>query len=276
MRVIDFHQHLWIREVGQMQAEGARGFVAGMDRHGVERAVLHALPTSLYPHVGDNGDVLKAIREFPDRLIGSVYINPRDIARSLEALNRYHGEGFGCVKLLPYFEGVYVDDPTYTPVFEKVDELRLPVMIHMGPRGGLPRTGVKVPFDFKCIHPMYLTNLAARFPNTNFVIAHLAFELFWDAIALHRAYRNVYIEVSMNGPNSLARQVLLDLEKQGPKDRARVLRLDSRVMFGLDLNSTSYAEYIGYWKEFIEEAGKPQFLDAFFYATAARVLGLPV
>lgn len=274
MRIIDFHQHLWIGKTRCIQGEGAKGLVEGMDRHHVEYAVLHALPTSLYAHVGDNEAVLKAIREFPDRLIGSVYINPRDVARSLETLQRYHGEGFRCVKLLPYVEGVYIDDPTYNTVFEKIDELQMPVMIHMGPAGGLPNTGVKVPFDFKCIHPMYLLNLAARFPKSNFVIAHLAFQFFWDAIGIHQKFPNVYIEVSMNPPASLAYKILLDLEKQGPKDKARILRLDSRVMFGLDLNSQAYGEYIGYWQQFIEEIGKPQFLDAFFYQTAAKLLGV--
>lgn len=121
MKIIDFHQHLWVSGTRSIRAVGAEGMVRGMDEHNVERAVVHALPTSLYAHCGDNEDVLKAIRQFPDRLIGSMYVNPKDVTRTLETLERYHGEGFRCVKILPYVEGIYVDSPEYTPVFEKID-----------------------------------------------------------------------------------------------------------------------------------------------------------
>jgi len=274
MKIIDFHQHIFLRENKWTDNDPDGDILArGMDQHGVEYAVVHAWPTSTYAQVGDNEDVLRAIRKHPDRLFGSVYINPRDATRSHETLKRYHGEGFRCVKMAPFIEGVYVDDPACWPVWEKINELGLPVMLHMGMTNAwVVPTGVKTPVDHKCEHPLYLVNVASHFPETKLVIAHLAGGWFWDALMLHQNFNNVFLDVACS--STFAHEFILEYEQRGPKDRARMFRLDNHVMFGLDLSPRHYEEWIGYWKRFVEAAGNPQFMDPFFYKTAAGLLGL--
>lgn len=275
MKIIDFHQHLWIADDGCGAHPDPDGeeMLRAMDRHGVEWVVLHAVPTSAAPQCGDNEAVLRAMRKHPDRFIGSVYICPKDIVGARDALTRYHGEGFRCVKILPYINAVYLDDPLNTPVFEKINELRLPVMIHMGPlRSQLSNTHLA---DSRCNHPIYLTSVACRFPNTKFVIAHMAGGWFWDALMLQCAHENVYLETACCG--SVAPDFLRDYEQRQRNDHPeylRVFRLDNHVMFGLDLGPVNYAKQIAFWKRFVEDVGKPQYLENFFYKNAAHVLGL--
>lgn len=121
---------------------------------------------------------------------------------------------------------------------------------------------------------MYLNNLSWRFPETNFVIAHLAFNLFWDAVTLHQTVQNVYIETSMQTERSLAYRTLLTLEKCAWGEGLLTLRLDKRVMFGLDLSPEAYPGYIEAWHRFLDASGHAQHRNDYFYHTAARVLGL--
>jgi predicted TIM-barrel fold metal-dependent hydrolase len=104
----------------------------------------------------------------------------------------------------------------------------------------------------------------------------LAGHWFWDAVMLHSAHPNVYLETSCNGSFSISYKFLLEWEMKGPKDRVNLLRIDNHVMFGLDLGPARYAEFIRDWRQFIETAGKPQFMDAFFYKNAANVIGIKV
>ncbi len=276
MRIIDVHQHLWIGDDGTGWVPSDRegtDLLRGMDENGVEWAVLHAVPTSHAPHCGDNPDVLRAVQAHPDRFIGSVYVNLRDATRSAEALKRYLGEGFRCVKTLPYLDAVYPDDPACEPVWDLIEEAGAPMLVHTGQLTKAKRHQVH-PADSMCNHPLHLANVAARHPNVNIIVGHLSRNWFWDAVMLHISHQNLFLEVSTQTPQSPAYQFLAEWEAKGPKDRVRVLRLDNHVMFGSDYGAGTLAERIGWWRAFVEEVGKPQYLDTFFYATAARLFGI--
>lgn len=280
MSMIDVHMHVWIKEAGtggsiQPDPDGEH-LLRAMDEHGIDTCVLHGVPTRARPrrHVGDNPDVLRVVRKHPDRLLGSVYVNPRDTARSLETLEEYAEHGFRCVKMIPLFEGTYLDDPACRPVFEKIRELGLPVLVHMGPCKH-ESVDTFMAMDNHASHPLSMVNTVMRFPEIDFIIAHFAGHWFWDAVMLHSRYQNVYLDTSTVGRRSVPFDFLLDYEQRGTDpDRMRLLRLDNRVMFGLDLSADRYAEAIGDWRYFAEACGKPDLAEHVFYKTAARVFGL--
>ncbi|MBI3947707.1 MAG: amidohydrolase family protein [Armatimonadetes bacterium] len=271
MRIIDFHGHFWVRDsLPYINADPeAEEMLRQMDKNGIEWSVLHAVPKHVFFNlkgewfIGDNEDVLRIVKKHPDRLIGSVYINPLDTGAAIEDLKRYHGEGFKCVKMAPYV-GFYPDDPACDPVFEAIDELGLPVMFHCGSAGHRSKV---MRIDCKCGHPIYLHNVSARYPDTKFVVAHLADIWFQEAVNLCSIRRNIYLETSTQGPGRQSYQML--------KADPRWFRLKDRVMWGHDNDPSWYDKQIQWWVDFLEETGKTEFLDNVFCKTACEVLGLP-
>ena len=271
MKIIDFHQHFWVGDsLPHINADPeAEELLRQMDRNDIERVVLHAVEgftflskSSGKPYIGGNQDVLRIIKKHPGRLIGSIYVNPLDTGQSVETLKRYHEEGFKCVKMLPYV-GFYPDDPALEPVFEKIDELGLPVMFHSG-SGGEKHKSIR--YNWKCGHPFYLHNLTSNFPDTKFVISHLADGWFQEAINLSRIRQNVYLECSTQGPGRPSYELL--------KEDPRWFRLKDRVMWGHDNDPSWYDKQIKSWLDFLEATGKTEFTENLFYKTACEVLGL--
>jgi len=72
--IIDFHLHLFDVE------NFVDDLVRKMDAAGVDRTVLQPLPPFRFKGeiCCDNEAALRAVKAHPDRLVGSVYVDPRD------------------------------------------------------------------------------------------------------------------------------------------------------------------------------------------------------
>lgn len=154
-----------------------------------------------------------------------------------------------------------VNDPRLYPLFEVINELRVPVMIDVGTTGmgaGMPGgMGARL----RHAHPSAIDDLAADFPNLTILAAHPGWP--WvdemTAVALHKG--NVFWEVSGWAPKYFPPQLKTDIRG----------RLKEKIIFGSDYPSISYARLLREWGEL----GYPDdIMERVFHGNAERVLGL--
>jgi len=154
-----------------------------------------------------------------------------------------------------------VNDRQFYPLFEVINELKVPVMIDVGTTGmgaGMPGgMGARI----RHAHPSAIDDLAADFPDLKIIMAHPGWP--WvdetTAVALHKG--NVYWEMSGWAPKYLPAQLKVDIRS----------RLQDKVMFGSDYPSIPYPRL---FKEWGELGYTDSFLEKFFHQNAERILGL--
>ena len=255
---IDFHLHYFVSNERFVEER-----LHLMDEADVKLTVLHALPhlDFMGNFCGDNKDVLHVVRAHPDRFIGSVYIDPREPNWS-ETLDRYSGEGFRCVKMWPPI-GFYPDEPKFAPIFDRIQQLALPVLFHTGLTG----IGQECDSKSKYADPIYVEALLRRYPDVTFILAHWGglgtLQMSW---ALMKANGNVFLDASGRLWSWPGEELYRLYEAVTPVDFRR-------VVWGTD-NSETPAEGIQADQKLLCGIGKQNLADAFFGETAAQMLGL--
>jgi uncharacterized protein len=154
-----------------------------------------------------------------------------------------------------------VDDRRLYPLFELIDELKVPVMIDVGTTGmgaGMPGgMGTRIRYA----HPSAIDALAADFPNLTIIAAHPGWP--WvdemTAVALHKG--NVFWELSGWAPKYFPPQLKVDARG----------RLRDKVMFGSDYPSLPYERIFREWGEL---GYKDEIMEKIFHGNAERVLKL--
>ncbi|MBV8477387.1 MAG: amidohydrolase [Acidobacteria bacterium] len=154
-----------------------------------------------------------------------------------------------------------VNERALYPLFELINELRVPVMIDVGTTGmgaGMPGgMGSKL----RHAHPSAIDELAADFPNLTIIAAHPGWP--WvdemTAVVLHKG--NVFWELSGWAPKYFSEQLKVDI----------CGRLKEKIMFGSDYPSIPHARLLHEWKEL---GYADEVMERIFHRNAERVLGL--
>jgi predicted TIM-barrel fold metal-dependent hydrolase len=169
--------------------------IKDMDEAGVDRSV--ALPTIPYPAHGEppaevtiwevTEYVADAQKRYPDRIIGLARIDPlrKDALALLDtAITKW---GLRGVKIHPTAP---LTDGSTTPVLNRIQELGVPILFHMGVD--------PLPFLVRNGDPRLLDALTAQFPALKMIAAHHArgFEQLLTAVMLNRAGR-IYSDLSL-------------------------------------------------------------------------------
>ena len=187
MRIIDAHTHLFD------YPNYLEKLIQTNDECGIEKCCISGLG-KLFMCV-DNGGIKDAINKYPNKLIGAFYIRPGD--NEPKDIKNAHEEGFRMVKVTlprkPY------DDPSFFPLWETAQELKMPILFHTG----VVTTLKKAPeerISSWFMHPMRIEPIANAFPDLNMIIAHLGVHWNDDAAELIRMKHNVYTDLS-GAPN---------------------------------------------------------------------------
>jgi predicted TIM-barrel fold metal-dependent hydrolase len=169
----------------------------------------------------DNDDVLRALRHYPDRAFGFVYLNPRHTQASLDELNRCVRDGpMVGVKL---WVAQHCNEPTLDPIVARATELKVPVLQHAWEKitGNLP--GESTPSD--------VAELAARHPHATIICAHTGGN--WErGIRAIRPYPQVYAEICGSDPTAGFTEMAV-----------RELGAE-RVLYGSDAGGRSFASQL--------------------------------
>lgn len=126
----------------------------------------------------DNAAVADALARHPARFLGWIFLNPRNNPAVLDELERWRAvRGMIGVKLHPHWHDYRTD--LLDPLLARAQELRLPVLIHLG----FGRRG-----DFRAI--------AQRFPRLTVIAAHAGFPFYKDLWSHARDCPNLHVDLS--------------------------------------------------------------------------------
>lgn len=168
-----------------------------------------------------NDEVLEAIRAFPLRAFGFVYVNPKYVEESLDEIERCVANGpMVGVKL---WVAARANSPAVDRIVARAAELEAVVFQHtwMKVGGNLPGEST----------PMELAELAARHPTAKLICGHAGGD--WEqGIRAVRASKNVYVD--LGGGDPVAGFTEMAVRELGAH----------RVIFGSDAGGRSFASQL--------------------------------
>lgn len=197
-----------------------------------------------------------------DVLIPFGSVDPRTGADALaEATRQAEQLGVRGFKFHPSVQGFDPSDRQYYPLWERLQELGLPIVSHTGQNGmgaGLPGgRGIKLKYS----NPLLLDDVAADFPDLQIIMAHPSVP--WqdeaNSIATHKA--NVHIDLSGWSPKYFPESLV----RQSNNVLAR------KVLFGTDFPLITPDKWLAAFAELpLKDEVRPWILKD----NAVRLLGL--
>lgn len=167
--------------------------VAGMlDEHEVVKAVITGRDCSMtYDAPSNNAGVIAFVKEFPNKFLGFMGVDPHKGMDGIYALVReIQEEGMHGAAIDPYLAHIFVNDAKYYPVYSKCCELDIPVVIATGPATLVPGAIM----DHAA--PRYIDYVARDFPQLKIIISHGGYPWVNEAIMVTERNPNVYMELS--------------------------------------------------------------------------------
>ena len=280
MRAIDVHVHPMNAAYAEasspfMEAAGRMfpgKFVARPDEQiaaDFRRDDCLAMPIAWDAETGAAGSVFSndqlamLCRTYPDVFLpGWGMVDPWRGRKGLEEIERAITTlGLIGIKYQPPVQDFCPADPRFRPIWDLLQSLGAPVLIHCGTTAiGAGEPGG---LGFKLDHgrPIHIDSVAAEFPRLNIVAAHPGWP--WTeeliAVALHK--RNVSIDISGWGPKYIPAPLKHDMQR----------RLQDKVLFGSDYPGWSPGQCCDEWEM---QGFKQGVTDKLFTGNATRILNL--
>lgn len=166
-----------------------------------------------------NEDVLRAVREYPDRIRGYCFVNPGYQSESIaEIEKRIVEDGMIGVKLYHQYK---CSDPVVYPIVEKTIELGVPILQHAGYLTD-PLEASRQP---NISNAQDIARLAAMFPEAMIIEGHLLGGGDWEwALKILRNTPSVFVDTSGSV-----------IDRGGIEKAVRYVGVD-RLLFGTDLS----------------------------------------
>ena len=214
-RKIDSHGH--VRNDAEQQ-------MLVMDTLGIGRMAIVNAPSSRPPKEvsASNDNVIKIVKQYPDRFIGFFTVNPRYTKEAIDEIKRCADMGMAGHK--GYIEAK-INDPLYFPIIEKLIDLKM--IIHMHSFCQLGMAGYRMKYDIggaeNTTRPEDMVDAAKRYPEAIFQFAHVAGGGDWEyECKMFRDHPNIYVDVG--GSNNEENVVDFAIRYLG----------EDRIFFGTD------------------------------------------
>jgi uncharacterized protein len=172
--------------------------VTHMDRLGMERLILsqgfndheyHPTPDQVRL---ENDRVMDAVRAFPDRAYGSLYVSPDDADFCVQEFDRCVRDG-PMVMVGELETDVRCNSPNLDPLVERAAAMNVPIHQHCWIKSNGSEPGESTPAD--------LVELAKRHPQAQFICAHTGGN--WElGIRTIRDTKNICAEIAGSDPTS--------------------------------------------------------------------------
>jgi uncharacterized protein len=211
-RKIDTHIH-----VNLFNLSSAENLVDIADRLEVEKMVIsrpvvqgEAPPEEIRKC---NDMVLTAMKQFPDRFLGQLTLNPVYRKESFEEIKRCIDQGMVGLKV---YTQVKINDPLFYPIIEKFIDLKMIMLMHAECQLGIG--GYRMKYDMKvrpnASIPEDFVDAAKRYPEAMFQFAHIGGGGDWEyECKLLKDYPNIYVDTS--GSNNEEKMIDFALEHLG-------------------------------------------------------------
>lgn len=223
-----------------------------------------------------NDAMVEAHRAFPDRFVGLAVLPAQDIPSALAELERASGlPGICGVYMGTNVNGKDLSDPDFLPLFQRIEELRLPVFLHptqvIGPERLKPYFFYNLlgfPFDtaIAAAHLIF-SGILDRFPRLTFCLPHAGGVLPYLVGRMNRGHKiTEECRQMKRKPSAYLRRFAYDTISHDPGALLYLIRLvgADRVMIGSD-----YCFAIGYDRP-VQVVTR---LAALSRADQARILG---
>ena len=199
--VIDSHTHLGDFPLFNVSLN-ADEMISIMNQYKIRRSVVSSLPNEI---------TLNAVKQYPDKLVGLVWINPYDGHKAVKhidrAINRW---GFKGIKMHPLLDAYLPDQDIVYPIMDQARKHRIPLLFHCG----------HPPWSL----PWHFGNLADVYPDTTIILGHMGHG--------HIVYINAAIEVAKKHENIILETSAMPMHS---KIREAVAKVGvDRVMYGSD------------------------------------------
>ena len=228
-RKIDAHAHIYFTDTSPQEQLDA-GERLGIDKQVISR-YLSIMPGTPEQFREYNDLTIKAIKKYPDHLLGGFVLNPHYKKESLDEIKRCVDAGMiGTGEL--YYQ-TKISDPLYYPIIEKLIDMKMIIFSHaecqLGVGGyrmkynGHKEPNTSIPEDFVAV--------AKRYPEGMFQYAHIGGGGDWEYMCkMLKDSPNVYVDTS--GSNNSEDLVDFAVEQLG----------EDRLFFASD---NSYYQSVG-------------------------------
>ena len=194
-RIWDTHTHLG-EALHSGRKQSAEDLLRVMDREHIERSVCIPFPV-VADYRATHDLIAAAVRSYPDRLSGTVCLDPfvpRD--RFDDEVRRCAEEfGFRALKLQPQYQALNPLWPRNDFFFEAAVRYNLPLIVH---------TGAGAPYAL----PSLYISVARRFPDLRVILAHAGGGIYvGECIVAADVCPNIYVELSSLMPHHVAEVV---------------------------------------------------------------------
>lgn len=196
--IVDFHTHAFPDEIAERairMLEEESGLMAhldgtissllsSMDRYGIEKSVVCSIATK--PSQFES--VLTWCRSVgSERIIPFPSLHPDD-PKGIERIAEIKAEGFKGIKLHPYYQDFHLDEERLFPLYEKICEENLIVVVHTGYDIAFPR--------IRRADPAKILAVMEEFPAMKLVTTHLGSWEQWEEVEERLLGKRIYMEIS--------------------------------------------------------------------------------
>ncbi|RLA99135.1 MAG: amidohydrolase [Deltaproteobacteria bacterium] len=168
--------------------------IRSMEKGGVDKAVMQA-EWAFGDYRKQNDAAYRIVKKYPDRFVAAyMCVNPLEDDDMAGIVEREVGDrGFKGVNIQPFAYRVRCNDKRFYPLYEKCQELDIPVTIHTSINFSTNRS-----IDFG--RPLYLDEIACDFPDLTIVANHGGWPWVTEMVAVAWKHPNVYIEIGAVSP----------------------------------------------------------------------------
>lgn len=196
MRIFDAHSHYMPPAVAEKTAFFKAGWsdlerqLKTMDDLGIERALLLYPTSDAHLNLGGWGPLCRiyneaiaaVVRQYPDRFVGGGIVPGDDPEGIPEVLKGLANGPWQVLSLASSYEGLYLDDPRFFPIYDFAEKRGWPVHVHPQIIRPIGEDRVRDPlltpvleyvFDVSvCVGKLMMEGVLARFPKVKFIFAH--------------------------------------------------------------------------------------------------------
>lgn len=193
--IIDADCHLSSQKFDPLCLQAGE-LIEQMDRAGVDRALVWLKPPYNKDIDPENRTVYEAMRAYPGRLLGFGWANPQlGKQHTLDTIRRCFEEyGFYGIKFNGAQDYYVIDDAAIMPYIEAAAAYGKPIAFHIGSD------------YYENTHPYRLGHIAARFPETRFLMVHMGGASIptLDRSAIETAQQHLNITLTGSSINEMA------------------------------------------------------------------------
>jgi uncharacterized protein len=133
--------------------------------------------------------VARYVAEHPDRLTGFLALDPTQPGWEDELVEGHQNLGLRGIKLMPMYAGFLPQDRRFDYLWNYATRHHLPVLLHTG-------TTFISQAPLECTLPRRIDEVATRFPEVRFILAHLGHPYEGECVATIRKHPHVYADCS--------------------------------------------------------------------------------